>query len=90
MEKVYTSVEELLSSCSSSELKNHVLWVLSENEPMQWELTSCSEEGAVRHSDFISRDEARGAVSHLSCELNEMGQFGHITVEFLDPSAVLK
>lgn len=87
MKTVYNSIEELLSSCTSSKLKIRVLSVLSSNKPMQWKLMSCSEEGDVCHASFISKDEALGVVSHFSSELNKAGHFSHITVEALAPAA---
>ena len=87
MKTVYRSVEELLSGCSSSKLKIHILSVLSCNKSMQWELMSCSEEDDVCRANFISKDEALGAVSYLSSKLNKAGHFCHITVEALMPTA---
>ena len=87
MKRIYTTVEELFSSCYRSKLNIHVLSVLSCNKSMQWKLVSCSEEGDVCRANFISKDEALGALSHLSSELNEAGQFIHITVEALAPTA---
>lgn len=87
---VYNSFEELREHWGNNALKVCVSSVLALNKCEPWKLLSCSEEGGVCRADFICQDEARGSVSRLSYELNEMGQFGHITVEAVHPSVVMK
>lgn len=90
MKYVYNSLEELSSRCCNNNLKVCVSSVLALNKRESWRLLSCSEEGDVCRADFVCQDEARGSMSHLSYELNEMGQFGYIAVEAVYPSAVIK
>lgn len=87
---VYNSFEELREHCGNNALKVCVSSVLAFNKRKPWNLLSCSEEENVCRSDFVCQDETSGSVSRLSYELNEMGQFGHITVETVHPSAVMK
>lgn len=78
---VYNSFEELREQRGNDALKVCVSSVLALNKCEPWTLLSCSEEGEVCRADFVCRDEVGGSVSRLSYEFNDMGQFGHITVE---------
>jgi len=87
MKRIYNSIEELLSVCCNSQLKSGVSSVLRNNKYVRWELLSCFEEEGVSRADFVSRDDNLGLVIRLFYKFNEMGQFGHITVEAATTSA---
>lgn len=87
---MYNSFGKLREQPGNDALKVCVSSVLALNKRKPWSLLSCSEEGEVCRADFVCRDEARGSVSRLSYELNEKGQFGHITVEAIRSPAVME
>ena len=82
--------EELREHRGNNALKVCVSSALALNKREPWKLLSCSEEGDVCRADFVCRDEARGSVNRLSYGLNEMGRFGHITVEAIRSPAVME
>lgn len=88
--KTYNSIEDLREHGGNTALYICVSSVLACNKHMVWKLLSCSEDGTACRADFICQDDARGFVSRLSYELNELGQFGHVTVEDYHAPAVTK
>lgn len=81
MKICYNSLEELRERCANNDLKACVSSVLRCNKYMTWRFLSGSQDGSACHADFVCQDEARGFISRLSYELNELGRFGRITVE---------
>lgn len=69
MKRIYNSLEELMSSCCSSELKNCVSSVLRSDKHIKWNLLSASVDGDVCRSEFAAPVEGTDLVHRLSCEI---------------------
>lgn len=69
MKKVYNSLEELLSSCTTSSLKSGVSSVLRNDEHVKWNFVSASMDGDVYRSEFTAPVEGTDLVRRLFCEI---------------------
>lgn len=79
VKQIYHSLEELMSSCATSELKSHVSSVLENNQYIAWTFASCSMDGDTLRSDFTSPTENSDLVFHLSCAIDAAGERSHIS-----------
>lgn len=80
MKRTYNSLEELMSSCSSSKLKSFVSSVLADNKYISWDFVSAVSNGDKCCSNFISPIKDTDLMFHLSWRVNAMGQYGHIFI----------
>lgn len=77
--QTYNSVEELMSSCASSELKSHVSFVLDNNQYVAWTLASCAVDGDTSRSEFTSHSKDSDLMFHMFCVINAAGVYSHIS-----------
>ena len=80
MKLTFKSLDEFLSGCSTSALRNHVSSVLRDDKYIRWGFVSCSVEGNVCRSEFSSPIENSGRAYHLSCELNQNGEYWYTSI----------
>lgn len=70
----FNSVQELMSSCDSSELKSHVSFVLRNDMYIKWNLVSCSVDDDRCCSEFDSLIDNSPSKHHLSCVVTPEGE----------------
>lgn len=69
----YSSLEELLSGCATSTLRNLVSSVLRNSKYMEWSFVSGSVGDDACRAEFVSKMENSDLEQHLSCVENEFG-----------------
>ncbi|MBO3281019.1 hypothetical protein [Intestinimonas butyriciproducens] len=76
--KYFNSLDKLMSGCSSSQLKDHVLNVLMPKRTLIWEFVSASVEGETFWGEFRSRPTDTGVVFRLRWEWTPWAARGHM------------
>lgn len=66
--KCFNSLDELMSGCATSLLKDHVRNVLMPKKGLIWEFVSAAVDGAISRAEFLSRPTDAGVVFHLRWE----------------------
>lgn len=76
--KCFNSLDELMSGCATSLLKDHVRNVLMPKKGLTWEFVSASVEGVISRAEFLSRPTDAGVVFHLRWEWEPQADRGLI------------
>lgn len=76
----FNTVQKLMSSCSNSELKSHVSFVLGNNQYIKWNMVSCSVDDDRCISEFVSPIDYSDDKHHLSCVVTPDGEYHHYSV----------
>ena len=79
MTKTFRTLEELMSSCCSSELKSNVSSVLR-NECDPWSFVSASVDGDICRSEFAAPIEGTDLENHISCKISPQKEHWHFSV----------
>lgn len=71
--KKYSSLEELMGSCTTSSIKSLVSSILRNSKYMEWSFVSGSVGDDACRAEFVSKMENSDLEQHLSCVENEFG-----------------
>lgn len=78
MKQTYDSLEELMSSCSSSVLKSNVSLILR-SRIIPWSFVSASTDGDICSSEFSSPIKGTDQQHHLSCRIDAWKEHWHFS-----------
>lgn len=76
----FNTFQELMSRCTTNELKSQVSSVLRNDRYISWNLVSCSVEGDRCWSEFESLLPNSDQKRHLSCKVTPEGEYRHYSV----------
>ena len=84
----FHSIEELLSSCSSSELRRFVSSQIKNKSDLGWSLVACLADDDGWFSEFVAPVEGTDLMHRLTWRICERGQFGSLDITTLEPLGV--